>query len=127
MITDYESLLRVTEGGHIWWLLEDALRLGAGFIPVREDDNGATVKLQAPDDDARTNEKTLIDAFDDTRLSIELPMTVERDGVRSVDAADFLAWLSQYITQTQAKIAFPNELTIAVRRPKPRQRYLGRR
>lgn len=34
MITNYESLLRVTVDGHIWWLLKDAIRLGAGFLPV---------------------------------------------------------------------------------------------
>lgn len=37
MITDYESFLSVTEDGCIWWVLMDAVRLGAGFLPVRDD------------------------------------------------------------------------------------------
>lgn len=118
MIPDYNAFLHVADDGHIWWPLQEAFRLGAGFVPVREDNNGATVKLQAFDDDTRTNEQTLIDAFGDTSLSIELPKTVEREGIHFVDAADFLAWLSQYITQSQVKNACPSELTVAVREAK---------
>lgn len=115
MIADYESFLRVTEDGHIWWLLKDAIRLGAGFLPVRDDNQNLETELKAPNNRARVNERTLIDAFGDARLSIERPMTFERDGLRYVDAAGFLDWLAQYISLTQAKITFPNELAREVK------------
>jgi len=37
----------------------------------------------------------LIGALGDARLTIERPMTFERDGFCYVDAEDFLNWLSQ--------------------------------
>lgn len=114
MITDYEPFLRVMEDGHIWWLLKDALRLGAGFLPVR-DDQALKTELRAPNQRALVNERTLIGAFGSDRYSIERPMTFERDGFHYVDAEGFLSWLSQYISQTQAEIAFPNELARKVR------------
>lgn len=110
MITDYDAFLRVTEDGHIWWLLEDAIRLGAGYLPVRDDHQMLATKLWAPSNRAQMNERTLIGAFGDSRLTIERPMTFERDGFRYVDAEGFISWLSQYITQTQSEIAFPAEL-----------------
>lgn len=117
MITDFEPFLCVTEDGHIWWLREDALRLGAGFLPVRDDQDLKT-ELRAPNQRALVNEQTLIGAFGSDRYSIERPMTFERDSFRHVDAEGFLSWLSQYISLTQAKIPFPNELARKVREAK---------
>lgn len=114
MTTDYEPFLRVTDDGHIWWLREDAIRLGAGYLPVRDDQDLKT-ELRAPNQRALVNERTLIGAFGSDRYSIERPIAFERDGFRYVDAGKFLSWLSQYISQTQAKIAFPNELVQMVR------------
>lgn len=114
MITDYEPYLRVSEDGRIWWPLRDAIRLGAGFLPVR-DDQALKTELQAPNQRALVNERTLIGAFGSDRYSIERPITFERDGFRYVEAEGFLTWLSQYISQTQAEIAFPNELASKVR------------
>ena len=117
MITDFEPFLCVTEDGHIWWLREDALRLGAGFLPVRDDQDLKT-ELRAPNHRALVNEQTLIGAFGNDRYSIERPMTFEREGFRHVDAEGFLYWFSQYISLTQAKIPFPNELARKVREAK---------
>lgn len=119
MITDYKPFLRVAEDGRIWWVLRDALRLGAGYLPVRDDHQTLETELRALNDRALLNERTLIGAFQDERLALERPLTFEHDGFRYVDAEGFLAWLSQYITRTQAtEIAFPNELASEVRRAK---------
>jgi len=119
MMIDYEPFLRVAEDGRIWCLLEDALRIGAGFLPVHDDQQTTAVKLQAPNDSALVNEKSLIDAFSDNPLTIKGPIAFERDGLRYVDAEGFVDWLSQFITRTQAKtIAFPNELASAVSKAK---------
>lgn len=98
--------------GAVWLLKEDALRLGAGFLPVYNDRTMAH-ELLAPNEQAELNLRTLFGAFNDTRdwLKITRPMTFERDGYRYVEARGFLDWLSQYICQTQAKeFTFPGEL-----------------
>lgn len=125
MITDYDEFLHVLDDGRIWWLLKDAIRLGAGFVPVRDDHQNLNTELRAPNDRALVNERTLIGAFGSDRLSIERPMTFERDGFRYVEAGEFLTWLSQYIAQTQVKIAFPNELVREVKLAKAKAASLS--
>ena len=111
MMTDYEPFLRVTEDGCIWWVLMNAIRLGAGYLPFRDDHKTLITELRAPNDRAQVNERTLIGAFNDARLKIERPITIDRDGFRYVEAEEFLTWLSQYIEQTQAmEITFPSTL-----------------
>ena len=127
--TDYESYLRERDGA-VWLLKEDALRLGAGFLPVYNDRTLST-ELLAPNEQAELNLRTLLGAFNDDRLTIERPRTqfVEQpgsfdgDGFTYVEAVGFLNWLGQYITQTQAKeiaITFPSELARAVKKAKAR-------
>lgn len=113
-MSKYAPFLRVTDDGYIWWLLKDAIRLGAGFRPFADDHAVLEAELRAPNKRALANERTLIGAFGNARLSIAKPMTFERDGFRYVDAAGFLTWLSQYICGTQAKIKFPDELVTVV-------------
>jgi hypothetical protein len=113
--THFGPYLNVTDDGYIWWPLKDAIRLGAGFRPFADNHAVLETELRAPNKRALANERTLIGAFGDARLSIAKPMTFERDGFRYVDAGAFLTWLSQYICRTQAKIEFPDELVIAVR------------
>lgn len=115
-MSDYASYLRVTDDGHIWWPLQDAIRLAAGFRPYVDDRATLEPELRAPNKKTKANERTLLGAFSDTRLNIAKPATMERDGFYFVDAAGFLDWLSQYICLTQAAIAFPSELVIAVRK-----------
>jgi hypothetical protein len=115
MIVDYEEFLHVTDDGRIWWLLKDAIRLGAGFLPVRDDHQTLNAELQAPNKRVLVNEKTLIGAFGDQRLALKRPMTVDRDGFQYVEDESFLDWLAQYLAWTQTKIAFPDELMSKVR------------
>ncbi|MDX9834749.1 MAG: hypothetical protein RBT36_05965 [Desulfobulbus sp.] len=119
MTTDYEPFLHVTEDGCIWWVLMDAIRLGAGYLPFRDDHKTLITELRAPNDLAQLNERTLIGAFNDARLKVERPITIDRDGFRYVEAEEFLTWLSQYIEQTQAmEITFPSAIERAVMRAK---------
>ncbi len=114
----FAPYLNVTDDGCIWWLLKDALRLGAGYRPYPDDNQTLETELRAPNQRAQVNERTLIGAFSDVRLGIEQPMTFERDGFHFVEASAFLTWLSQYIAQTQAGIEFPNDLAREVRQAK---------
>lgn len=115
MKVDYTPYLGESEDGRIWWRLEDAIKLGAGFIPRADDSQTLVPVLRAPNNRVRANERTLIGVFSDARLNIAKPITFERDGCRYVDAAGFLEWLSQYVCRTQSKIEFSNELVSAVR------------
>jgi hypothetical protein len=115
MSTDYESFLHVTHDGRIWWLREDAIRLGAGFLPICGDNGQSGSQLRAPNQQALVAENTLIGALGDERLTIPKPTAIERDGMHYVDAADFLEWLAQYISLAQAQIAFPSALISQVR------------
>ena len=117
-MTKFEPYLQVTDDGRIWWPLKDAIRLGAGYRPFADDDAVLNPELRAPNQRVRVNERTLIGAFSDARLTIEKPMTFERDGCHYIDASAFLTWLSQYIAQTQSEIAFPDDLAREVRNAK---------
>ena len=89
-MTEFEPYLHVTDDGYIWWPLNDAIRLGAGYRPFADDHAVLETELRAPNQRVRANERTLIGAFSDARLKIEQPMTFERDGIRYVDASAFL-------------------------------------
>ena len=126
---DFERYLRDFGNGSIWLLKEEAIRLGAGYLPVH-DDKTMTNKLWAPNEQAELNLRTLL-AINDDRLTIERPRaryaegagTFDGDGFTYVEAVGFLNWLGQYITQTQAKeiaITFPSELARAVKKAKAR-------
>lgn len=113
--TDYEPYLRVTEG-NIWWVLMDAIRLGASWRPVRDKRRSLVTELRAPDNYAPDNVRTLLGAFRDDSLGIERPTNFEREGICFVEAEEFLDWLAQYITREQAtEITFPSELGLEVR------------
>ena len=115
MEIDYSSFLYVSQAGSIWWRLADAIKLGAGYLPVRDDERNPTPVLRANTNQVRANERTLLGAFNDPRLQVERPMTVERDGVHFVDAGVFLDWLSKYLPGDQSGISFPKALNCLVR------------
>ena len=52
-VVDYESF-HVSSDGDVWLLKEDAIRLGAGYLPVH-DDKTMTTKLWAPNEQAELN------------------------------------------------------------------------
>ncbi len=115
MEIDYSPYLCVVQEGRLWWPVADAIKLGAGYLPVRDDEQNLTPVLRAKTNQVRANERTLLGAFNDDRLQIERPITVERDGVHFVDAGAFLDWLSTYLSGDQPGMSFPNELTRLVR------------
>lgn len=115
---DYTPYLQVAEDGRIWWPRQVAIRLGAGFLPVFDERDILHPELRAPHERAEVNERTVIDALDDSRLEIAAPAIMERENLQYVEAGDFLEWLSQYISQTQADIELPNHLIREVRTAK---------
>lgn len=115
MEIDYSPFLCVVQAGRLWWPVADAIKLGAGYLPVCDDARNPVPVLRATTNQVRANERTLLGVFHDDRLTIERPITVEREGVHFVDAGAFLDWLSTYLSGDQSGMSFPNELARLVR------------
>ena len=113
---DYSPFLHVLENGQLWWRLEDAIKLGAGYLPIRDDEQNLNPVLRAKNNQIRANERTLLSEFNqDHYTEANLQLLVRDDG-RYVEAREFLNWLTQHISLTQSPIPFPNDLIRAVRR-----------
>lgn len=115
MVIDYSPFLHFLENGSLWWRLEDAIKLGAGYLPVRDDEKNLNPVLRAKSNQILANERTLLSEFSqDHYTEANLQLLVRDDG-RYVEAREFLNWLTQHITLTQSAIPFPNDLIRAVR------------
>lgn len=111
----YAPFCRVGDDGRIWWRVEDAYKLGAGYQPTSDNSRQLEPVLVAPNGRVRVNERELLAAFHQAHAELVAPGSQERDDGHFVDAVEFLDWLSQYITRSQSGIAFPTELIRAVR------------
>lgn len=115
MEIDYHPYLTVLQDGSIWWQLTDAVKLGAGYLPVYDHRNG-TPELRAKNNQIVADTRTLLGEFGADRYTAGHPRLVERDGIRYVEAHDFLDWLVQWLPmQPGSTMHFPNELAHAVR------------
>ncbi len=113
---DYSAFLHVMEDGGIWWRTEDAIKLAAGYRPIRDDQRNLVPILRATTNQVRANERTLIGALSEGNPKVAHPRSFERDGRHYIEAHEFLLWLTKYLTMTQAvEIPFPNDLARAVR------------
>jgi hypothetical protein len=113
MEVDYSPFLHVLEDGSIWWLRENAIKLGAGYLPMRDDDVNLVPVLRAKNGRVRVNEKTLIGALSPGRSNAVLPRILKRDDGLFVEAHEFLAWLSRYVADDKG-FPFPKDLARAV-------------
>lgn len=116
MEIDYSPFLHVLQNGTIWWPLSDAIKLGAGYLPICDPDRNLTPVLSAKNNRIRANERTIFGEFSRGHVTDVHLRIVDRDGDRYVEANDFLDWLSRYLAaQTQSTIKFPKDLARAVR------------
>jgi len=114
---DYSPFLHVLQDGSIWWPLTDAVKLGAGYLPVSDDDRDLTPVLRAKNNRIRANERTLLSEFSKEHYTDDHPRLLAREDGRYVEAHEFLDWLSKHlVAQTQSTILFPNDLASAVRK-----------
>lgn len=126
MEIDYSPFLHVLEDGIIWWRLEDAIKLGAGYVPVRDNERNLNPVLRAKNNQVRANERTLLSEFSPDHYSEEHPRLLVRDDARFVEAQEFLDWLSQDTALRQSGMPFPDDLDRAVRLAiGPRVRHSG--
>lgn len=112
---DYSAFLRVHSDGKIWWRLEDAVKIGAGYFPVCDEQSGCTT-LQARDGDTDNNERTLSREFTADVFSGGHPLPQMRNEELYVEAEVFLDWLPRYIAASRnPSLACPGELTRIVK------------
>jgi hypothetical protein len=109
-MTDFSEFLLLGPNGRVWWRLEDAFKLGAGFVLRKDDHVAMTSQLVPPNNRARANERGLLGAFHDSRHGIAAPQVAIRSDGSFVSAHDFLLWLGQYILKSGSSIAFPAEI-----------------
>ncbi len=116
MEVDYSPYLHVLPDGSIWWPLTDAVKLGAGYLPVRDDHQNPNPVLRPKSNRVAAGARTLLGEFAEGHCTPMHPKLIERDGIRHVEAHEFLDWLSQYVaTRTPSTIEFPDQLARAVR------------
>jgi hypothetical protein len=113
MEVDYSPFLHVLEDGSIWWPREDAIKLGAGYLPMHDDNVNLVPVLLAKNNRVRANERTLIGALSPGRSNVVLPRILKRDDGLFVEAHEFLGWLSRYVAEDKG-FPFPNDLARAV-------------
>jgi len=109
-MTEFSEFLLLGPNGRVWWRLEDAFRLGAGFTPQKDDQQNLTSKLVAPDNRAKANERGLLGAYHDKQNGIDAPQVARRGDGNFVSAQDFLLWLGEYLLNANSSMAFPAEL-----------------
>jgi hypothetical protein len=117
MEIDYSPFLHVLHDGSIWWTLGDAVKLGAGYLPIRDDNRDLSPVLRAENNRVIADARTLLSEFGGDHYTEAHPRLLERDDGRYVEAHEFLTWLSQYVAmnQTESTIQFPDQLANAVR------------
>lgn len=111
--TDYSPFLSASEDGKIWWRLEDAIKLGAGYLPLCDDESNLIPVLRAKNNQVRANERTLLSEFSQDHYTETHPRFLMRDDGRYVEAQEFLNWLSKWCDKDSH--SFPYELARAVR------------
>lgn len=112
---DYSPFLHVFENGDIWWRLDDAIKLGAGYLPICDDERNLVPVLRAKNNRICVNERTLFVGFNREHQASPHPWLLKRDDGRYVEAHEFLKWLSGYVAQRRTTILFPDDLDSAVR------------
>lgn len=106
-MTDFSDYLYVGPNGSVWWRLEDAFKLAAGFVPRKDDHVALTPQLAAPNNRSKANERGLLGAFHDSRYGIAAPQIATRSDGNFVSAYEFLSWLGHYLLKSDSSITFP--------------------
>ena len=79
MALDYSEYLLKADDGHVWWRMEDAHKLGAGYVPFRDRHRNQSVKLMPLDEQAEANRVTLMGGIANSSiLGMPLPQIQKR-------------------------------------------------
>lgn len=114
MTVNYAPYLRVQENGMIWWQIDDADKLLAGYLPVCSDSQSEVV-LRASSNSVIAYHRSLIGARLQKLPGVLEPRLVDHGGEVYVEASEYLGWFSEYLAYSHSKIPFPSELGRLVR------------
>jgi len=103
MRTNYAPWSRPGEDGQIYWALDDAYKLVAGWLPLEDDDKQLFPKLTAPNNRARAEQLNLMSKFrqrnppcrmrqDEIDAELEADARVKHIPTHYVHASDFVEW-----------------------------------
>ena len=112
-IVDYSPYLSVHKDGSIWWRREDAIKLGAGYLPICDDRHNLNPVLRARNGVVQANERALIGALSPAKASSAKMRVLKHDNDQLVEAHDFLVWLFQHLF-VFAELSFPDGIACAV-------------
>ena len=110
MTIDYQPFLIVASDGEIWWPVETAIKLAAGYVPASEIQPGDGADLCASSNRIRADERSILAALNQAHPHVKSPQIVVREGTRFVRAREFIRWLDEYGTAIQSRFHTPNEL-----------------
>jgi len=116
MEIDYGPYLYVSDDGEIWWSVETAIKLVAGFVPVKNVRSEQGTELRPQSSQNRADERSILASINSPLPNVDHPDFVARDGERYVRARDLLRWVHAYGEATQSPFAIPLLLTQAVKR-----------
>ena len=93
----------------------DAVKLGAGYKPLRDNERNLVPVLRATDNRMLVNERNLLSEFGPTHYTDGHPRTRVDHDTRFVEAQEFLLWLSRYLNaEADPAFPFPAKLARAV-------------
>ena len=101
---DYADFVVPSSGGGIWWRLEDAVKLCAGFRPQ---EGGGLVMASK---EAQRAQREILAALHHQDPVLQPPRQIERDNEFFVDAQSFVDWLSAARVIAGLSIRFPIQL-----------------
>ena len=108
MRVDYTSYLRSSsDDGRLLWPLTDALKLGAGYLPMCDDERRLLPELVPANSRCEVQLRNLISAFNQNREGLQLPPVYERNNINYVDGKWFLQWLAHYLATSNQDGPFP--------------------
>ena len=102
MEIDFTPYHRLNDDGCIWWPLIDAVKLGAGYLPVRDDDKNLVSTLCANSNRVLANERTLLSLLNPKRWSAAHPRVLVRDNTRYLDGGDVVPELVCHLSPGSA-------------------------
>lgn len=103
MRTNYAPWFRPGEDGQIYWVLDDAYKLVAGWLPLEDDDKQLSPKLTAPNNRAKAEQLNLMSDFrqlnprcrmrqHEVDVELEADAGVKHIPTHYVHASDFIEW-----------------------------------
>src|SRR5690349_1861072 len=109
--SQFHEFLHPAEDGRIWWPLDIAIKLLAGFKPI-ETIRGT--ELKAFGSRSSSLERGLLGAVRKSHGLVNPPQTFTHGGAEFVQARSILNWYAGYLLETEADESPPHTLARAV-------------